>query len=92
MDAQIAKFESRTRAIIQLSKGISQKSVAQIFGKDIRTIRRWWAKHNRNESLLHRKGAGPPKKLNRISKIVIAKSLEKRHNSTSKLAMKLNNG
>lgn len=29
-------------------------------------------------------------KLNRISKIVIAKSLEKRHKSTRKLALKLN--
>ena len=74
---------------MKLSEGISQKSVAQMFGKDIRTIRRWWAKHKRNESLRHKTGAGPPKKLNRISKIVIAKSLEKRYQSTRTLAIKL---
>ena len=61
MYVQIAKFEEGSMVITQLSKGISQKIVAQTFGKDFRTIRRQWAKHSRNESLLHRKGVGSPK-------------------------------
>ena len=46
-------------------------------------------KHKRNESLRHKKGAGPPKELNRVSKIVIAKSLEKMYQLTRTLAIKL---
>lgn len=40
MYVQIAKFEEGSMVITQLSKGISQKIVAQTFGKDFRTIRR----------------------------------------------------
>ena len=89
MDDQSMKFDIRNRALMKLSEGISQKSEAQMFGKDIITIRRYWAKYKRNESLRHKTGAGLPKKLNRISKIVIANSLEKRYQSTRTLAIKL---
>ena len=64
MDVQNMKFDIRNRALMKLSDGISQKSAAQMLGKDIRTTRRWWVKHKRNESLRHIKGAGPPKELN----------------------------
>ena len=44
---------------------------------------------NIHKSLPHRRGAGRQKKLSRVSKIVIAKSLCKRHKSTRSMAKKL---
>ena len=76
-------------AIGMLLAGSTQISVAKELGKDIRTVRRWWARYNCSKDLQHRKGAGRPKKLNRRSKIMIAKSLGKRHKSTRLIATQI---
>ena len=79
----------RYRAIGLLEAGTKQKEVARRFGKGVRTISRWWFRFKQNYSLTHRKGAGRPKKLNMEAKMVIVKSLGKRHHSTRKLPTKL---
>ena len=72
-----------------LIAGSTQIYVAKKLEKDIRTIRRWWARYNSSKDFEHRKGAGMPKKLQRQSKIVIPKSLGKRHKSTRFLATQI---
>ena len=79
----------RYRAIDLLEAGTNQKEVARRFGKGVRTIIRWWFRFKQNYSLTHRKGAGRPKKMNMAAKMVIVKSLGKRHHSTRKLSTKL---
>ena len=91
MSVRLDKVEVRSRAIGMLLSGKTQKNVALSLGKDVSTIQRWWYKHKAHKSLQHRRGAGRPKKLSRVSKIVIAKSLGKRHKSTRSMAKKLTN-
>ena len=89
MDVNENKLQVRNRAIGMLLAGSTQKVVANELGKDIRTVRRWWVRYNSSKDLQHRKGAGRPKKLNRRSKILIAKSLGKRHKSTRFIAKQI---
>ena len=87
MDVQIDKLEVRNRAICMLLSGKTQLNIANMLEKDIRTIQRWWSRYQENQMLQHR--TGRPKKLDRVSKIVISKSLGKSHKSTRNLAKKL---
>ena len=82
MDVRNTTLEVRNRAVGMLEGGITQINVAKEVGKSIRTIKRWWLKQKSGGNLEHRPGAGRPKKLSRVSKIVIAKSLGKRRQST----------
>ncbi|KAI6648620.1 hypothetical protein LOD99_7977 [Oopsacas minuta] len=91
MNMRLEKVEVRNRAIGMLLSGKTQKTVALSLGKDVSTIQRWWYKHKAHKSLQHKRGAGRPKMLSRVSKIVIAKSLGKRHKSTRSRAKKLTN-
>ena len=75
-------LEVRTHAIGMLEGGLTQKSVAYKLGKRIRTIKRWWKKYNNDESLDHKPGASRPLKLKPVTKMIIAKSLRKRHHFT----------
>ena len=77
MDAKSNPSEIRNRAVGILLAGITQKKVSNDVGVSIRTIKRWRLKYRKGESLEHRPGARPPKKLSRTSKITIAKSLGK---------------
>ncbi|KAI6651203.1 hypothetical protein LOD99_5350 [Oopsacas minuta] len=72
MNVRLEKVEVRNRAIGMLLSGKTQKTVALSLGKDVSTIQRWWYKHKAHKSLQHKRGAGRPKKLPRVSKIVIA--------------------
>ena len=89
MDVKFKTSQVRNRAVGLLLADITQNNVAKRVGKYIRTIKRWWLKHKKGESLEHRPGAGRPKKLSRISKITIAKSLGKRGQSTRSLAKRI---
>ena len=68
MNVKIRPSGVRNRAVGMLQAGITQVNVATEFGKSIRTIKRWWLKQKRGESLEHRQGAGRPKSLSRASK------------------------
>ena len=81
--------EVRTRAIGMLEGGLTQKEVASRIGKDIRTIKRWWKRFTSNQSLDHKPCAGRPSLLNPVAKMIIGKSLGKRHQSTRRLSAKL---
>ena len=89
MDVRNTTLEVRNRAVGMLQGGITQINVAKEVGKSIRTIKRWWLKQKSGGNLEHRPGAGRRKKLSRVSKIVIAKSLGKRRQSTRSLARKI---
>ena len=89
MDVDEGKLQVRNRAIGMLLAGSTQISVAKKLEQDIRTVRRWWARYNCSKDLQHRRRAGRPKNLNRRSKIIIAKSLGKRHKSTRFIATQL---
>ena len=89
MDVNENKLQVRNRAIGMLLAGYTQKYVANKLCKDIRTVRRWWARYNCSKDLQHTKGAGRPKRLIRRSKIIIAKSLGKRHKSTRFIAKEI---
>ncbi|KAI6656233.1 hypothetical protein LOD99_1566 [Oopsacas minuta] len=64
-----------------LEGGLTQKVVASRIGKDIRTVKRWWKRFTSNQSLDHKPGAGGPSLLNPVAKMIIGKSLGKRHQS-----------
>ena len=85
MNVKIRPSDVRNRPVGMLQAGITQVNVATKFGKFIRTIKRWWLKQKRGESLEHRQSAGRPKWLSRASKIAIANSLGKRRQSTRSL-------
>ena len=82
-------FEARAKAVGHLEAGWSQKEVADKFGVTTRTIRKWLTKKKNGESLANKPGRGRKPQLDRVSKIVIGKSLQKRGYSTRKLARKL---
>ncbi|KAI6651890.1 hypothetical protein LOD99_4769 [Oopsacas minuta] len=69
--------------------GMTQKDVANHLSKGIATIKRCWKRHINNQSLNHRPGAGRPLKLNPVAKMIISKSLGKRHQSIRRLSEKL---
>ena len=89
MDVISDKTNVRNFAMGKLEAGSTQRKVAQELGYDISTIRRWWAKYKYGESLRHRQGTGAPKKLKKIAKIMITKSLQKRHQSIRRLSKRL---
>ena len=67
----------RSKAIGMLEAGVTQKDVALRLGAGLRSIKRWWAAAKHGQSLETKARSGRPKTLNRATKIVIAKSLEK---------------
>lgn len=72
-----------------IDAGKSAHEVARIFKVHKRTIFKWMAKKRQHGSLKNKVGRGLKSKISRVTKIVIAKSLGKRHFSTRKLASKL---
>lgn len=82
-------IEVRADAVGLPEAGWTQKAVADKFGVTTRAVRKWLVKRRSGESLCNRPGRGRKQKLDRVSKIVIGKSLQKRGYSTRKLARKL---
>ena len=79
----------RNQAIGQLSAGKSQKEVAELPRVGVATVKRWWRQHRRGECLKKRKGCGRKRKLTRVDKITISKSVCKKRNSCRKLSVRL---
>jgi transposase len=82
-------LSTRNRAIGQLEAGKRQVEVASDLGISVRTIRRWWHRHASGDTLENKCGRGRKKKLSRVAKITIAKSLTKKGQSVRKLAARL---
>ena len=66
----------------------TQHAVANRLGVTTRAVRKWLTKRRSGEALANKPGRGRKPKLDRISKIVIGKSLQKKGFSTWKLARK----
>ena len=79
----------RSTAIALLEAGITQKNVARDLRKSIKTVNNSWRRNKRGESLDDKPRSGRPSSLTRVAKIVIAKSVGKRHQSIRKLAKRL---
>ena len=69
--------------------GMVQKEVAKQLMIGERTIRSWWKRHKNGNSLEDKPRSGRPTVINRTGKIIIAKSVGKRNQSTRKLSRKL---
>ena len=72
-----------------IEAGWTQQAVANRFGVTTRAVRKWLTKRRSGEALANKPGRGRKPKLDRVSKIVIGKSLQKKGFSTRKLARKL---
>ena len=82
-------LEARNQAVGMLLAGASQQAVAQRFSVTVRTVQRWWRRSKTCDSLQDKERSGRPKKLSRVSKIVLAKSLTKKRQLTQKLSARL---
>ena len=72
-----------------LEAGLTQKKCAKIIGVDTSTVRRWWCRYKKGESLQNKGGRGPKSSIPRVMKIILAKSINKRNQSTRKLAKRI---
>ena len=82
-------YLTRCKAVAQLEGGKTQSEVARGIGVSIRTVRRWWKKHQTGQELTNTPGRGRKPKLLKAAKITISKSLSKSAQSTCKLAARL---
>ena len=76
----------RNRAVGMILGGMSQTDVSRHLDINLRTIQRWFALCKKSKSLKNKPGRGRKTAFSKSSKIIIAKSLSKRHKSTRKLA------
>ena len=82
-------YLTRCKAVAQLEAGKTQSEVARGIGVSIRTVRRWWKKHQTGQELTNAPGRGRKPKLSKAAKITISKSLTKSAQLTCKLAARL---
>ncbi|XP_043229039.1 uncharacterized protein LOC122385098 [Amphibalanus amphitrite] len=82
-------LSTRYRAVGMVNGGTPQVQVAKELRIEPRTLRRWMALDRKGEALENRAGRGRKTAMSRVAKIVVAKSVTKRHQSTRKLARKL---
>ena len=80
---------TRYRAVGMVNGGMPQVEVAKELKIEPRTLRRWMALDRKGVTLENRRGRGRKTAMSRVAKIVVAKSVVKRHQSTRKLARKL---
>ena len=79
----------RFKAITMLEAGFTQKKVARQLGKTLKTVNNWWRRSKRGKSLDDKPRSGRLSSITRVAKIIISKSVGKRHQSTRKLAKRL---
>ena len=82
-------LEVRAEAVGMVRAGMTIRQVARDRGIPYRTVQNWVSRKRSGESLETKGGKGRKKILSRKAKIVIAKSVGKRHQSTRKLAKRL---
>ena len=85
MDVRDRGIQVRSEAIGMLKAGTTQKNVARELHVTIRTVKRWWSSYQNGESLETKGRSGRPQKLNRVNKIVLAKSIGKTDSQHGKL-------
>ena len=79
----------RNRAVGMLEAGSRPTEVSKALGVPTRTLRNWRRRNEAGDSLENKPGRGRKEKITRVPKIVISKSLNKRGQSTRKLARRL---
>lgn len=82
-------LETRAEAVGMIKAGKTIKDVSKAMDIAYRTIQNWWARSKKGESLKTKQRCGRPKILSKRAKIIIAKSVGKRRQSTRKLAKRL---
>ena len=82
-------YLTRCKAVAQLEGSKTQSGVARGIGVSIRTVKRWWKKHQMGQELTNAPSQGRKPKLLKAAKITILKSLTKSAQSTRKLAARL---
>lgn len=82
-------LEVRAKAVGMVEGGMTQRMVAESLAIPKRTIKDWMFKHKNGITLSNLPGRGRKSKLHRTAKIVIAKSVGKKRQSTRKLAKRL---
>ena len=85
MDVNDYGQELRSRAVGMVLAGMSHKDLAHTLNVCERSIRRWYRVHKSGATLQTKERSGRPPKFPRVAKIIIAKSLTKRRQSTRKL-------
>ena len=84
-----SSYLTRCKAVAQLEGGKTESEVARGIIVSIRTVKRWWKKHQTGQELTNTPGRGRKPKLSKAAKITIIKSLTKSAQSTCKLADRL---
>ena len=79
----------RGKAVGMMMAGLTTRQVAQELEVHFSSVSRWHHKHKSGKPLSDRKRSGRPTVQTKISKIVLAKSLTKKRQSTRKLARRL---
>ena len=82
-------LETRGLAVGMVLAGSTTREAAKAFGVSQSAVSKWMKKHQQGQSLSDKPRSGRPKVLDRVSKIVLAKSLTKKRQSTRKLATRL---
>ena len=77
------------KAIGMIENGIPLVQVSKTLGMTVQTLRLWKRKVKNGESLEEKPRSGRPSAMTRVGKIIVSKSLNKRGQSTRKLAAKL---
>ena len=82
-------LETRGHAVGMVLAGSTTREAAKALGVSQSAVAKWMKKHQQGQSVSDKPRSGRPKVLDRVSKIVIAKSLTKKRQSTRKLATRL---
>ena len=82
-------LETRGRAIGMVLAGLTTRKVSENLGVSQSAVVKWMKKNRQGLSLKDKPKSGRPKRLDKVSKIVLAKSLTKKRQSTRKLATRL---
>ncbi|KAI6661473.1 hypothetical protein LOD99_13346 [Oopsacas minuta] len=89
MNVQDYGLSLGSQAVGMLKAGETSKKVAQVLNVNIRSVQRWRRSDKLGFSMESNPKSGRPPKIDRVAKIVIARSLGKRRQSTRKLALRL---
>uniref|UniRef100_A0A0K2UNC7 Uncharacterized protein n=1 Tax=Lepeophtheirus salmonis TaxID=72036 RepID=A0A0K2UNC7_LEPSM len=82
-------LETRPKAVGMIEGGSSQRDIPKWLQIPLRTIDNWCKKRKDGQTLANQKGRGRKKKISKVLKLVISKSLTKKRQSTRKLAARL---
>ena len=82
-------LEDKNKAMGLLMAGKTLKEISKEMGMAISTLKLWKKKFKRGESLKKKPGQGRPTVVSRVPNIIISKSINKRGQSTRKLAKRL---